>query len=149
MSDAEEAASDSKGSDENQLQIDAKSTNTSSSDQTQTTESSQNDEIPKVAKSKPKTDKGSKGEKVDVLLKATGDAPILKTKKWAVFRTKKISWVCEFIKKLMKLDRSDSLFFYVNQTFSPSPDTEVGVLFDCFGSDGKLVLHYCLTQAWG
>ncbi|XP_041362943.1 ubiquitin-like protein ATG12 isoform X2 [Gigantopelta aegis] len=132
MSDAEEAASDSKGSDENQLQIDAKSTNTSSSDQTQTTESSQNDEIPKVAKSKPKTDKGSKGEKVDVLLKATGDAPILKTKKWAVFRTKKISW-----------------FFYVNQTFSPSPDTEVGVLFDCFGSDGKLVLHYCLTQAWG
>uniref|UniRef100_A0A672LTB6 Ubiquitin-like protein ATG12 n=1 Tax=Sinocyclocheilus grahami TaxID=75366 RepID=A0A672LTB6_SINGR len=40
-------------------------------------------------------------------------------------------------------------FIYVNQSFAPSPDQEVGVLFECFGSDGKLVLHYCKSQAWG
>ncbi|XP_042627824.1 ubiquitin-like protein ATG12 [Cyprinus carpio] len=41
-----------------------------------------------------------------------------------------------------------SMFIYVNQSFAPSPDQEVGVLFECFGSDGKLVLHYCKSQAW-
>ncbi|XP_067671303.1 ubiquitin-like protein ATG12 [Haliotis asinina] len=87
--------------------------------------------------------------KIDVLLKPAGDAPIMKKKKWAVDRTKRISWVCEFIRKYIKLDISESLFLYVNQSFAPSPDTDVGVLFDCFGSDGKLVLHYCRTQAWG
>ncbi|XP_046577688.1 ubiquitin-like protein ATG12 [Haliotis rubra] len=87
--------------------------------------------------------------KIDVLLKPAGDAPIMKKKKWAVDRTKRVSWVCEFIRKYIKLDISESLFLYVNQSFAPSPDTDVGVLFDCFGSDGKLVLHYCRTQAWG
>jgi len=87
--------------------------------------------------------------KVDILLKATGDAPIMKKKKWQVDRTKRISWVSEFIKKYIKSDPSDSLFLYVNQAFAPSPDTDIGSVFDCFGSDGKLVLHYCRTQAWG
>uniref|UniRef100_A0A8C5UBA8 Ubiquitin-like protein ATG12 n=1 Tax=Malurus cyaneus samueli TaxID=2593467 RepID=A0A8C5UBA8_9PASS len=69
---------------------------------------------------------------VDVLLKAVGDTPIMRTKKWASFL------------KLMGLR-----FIYVNQSFAPSPDQEVGTLYECFGSDGKLVLHYCKTQAWG
>nr|KAF6439784.1 autophagy related 12 [Rousettus aegyptiacus] len=41
------------------------------------------------------------------------------------------------------------MFIYVNQSFAPSPDQEVGTLYECFGSDGKLVLHYCKSQAWG
>lgn len=40
-------------------------------------------------------------------------------------------------------------FFYVNQSFAPSLDQSVQNLFDCFGSDGKLILAYCRTQAWG
>ncbi|POI30598.1 hypothetical protein CIB84_005652 [Bambusicola thoracicus] len=65
---------------------------------------------------------------VDVLLKAVGDTPIMKTKKWAVERTRTIQGLCDFIKKFLKLMASEQL---------------------CFGSDGKLVLHYCKTQAWG
>lgn len=87
--------------------------------------------------------------KIDVLLKPAGDAPIMKKKKWAVERNKQISWICAFIKKYIRCDPTDSLFLYVNQSFSPSPDTEIGSVFDCFGSDGKLVLHYCKSQAWG
>lgn len=87
--------------------------------------------------------------KIDVLLKPAGDAPIMKKKKWAVERNKQISWVCAFIKKYIRCEPTDSLFLYVNQSFSPSPDTEIGSVFDCFGSDGKLVLHYCKSQAWG
>ena len=88
-------------------------------------------------------------QKVDILLKATGNAPIMKTKKWAVDKDKKIGWIIEFIKKYLKLEKSESLFLYVNQAFAPSPDQLVRNVYDCYGSDGKLVLHYCKSQAWG
>lgn len=73
----------------------------------------------------------------------------MKTKKWAVERTRTIQGLIDFIKKFLKLMASEQLFIYVNQSFAPSPDQEVGTLYECFGSDGKLVLHYCKSQAWG
>lgn len=73
----------------------------------------------------------------------------MKTKKWAVERTRTIQGLIDFIKKFLKLVASEQLFIYVNQSFAPSPDQEVGTLYECFGSDGKLVLHYCKSQAWG
>uniref|UniRef100_A0A9J8D8N5 Ubiquitin-like protein ATG12 n=1 Tax=Cyprinus carpio carpio TaxID=630221 RepID=A0A9J8D8N5_CYPCA len=76
-------------------------------------------------------------KKIDVLLKAVGDAG----------RT--VQSLAQFISRFLKLEASEQLFIYVNQSFAPSPDQEVGVLFECFGSDGKLVLHYCKSQAWG
>ncbi|KAM9250603.1 ubiquitin-like protein ATG12 [Cariama cristata] len=92
---------------------------------------------------------GDTKKKIDILLKAVGDTPIMKTKKWAVERTRTIQGLVDFIKKFLKLMASEQLFIYVNQSFAPSPDQEVGTLYECFGSDGKLVLHYCKTQAWG
>ncbi|XP_054903620.1 ubiquitin-like protein ATG12 [Poeciliopsis prolifica] len=88
-------------------------------------------------------------KKIDVLLKAVGDAPIMKTKKWTVDRGRTVQSLAQFISRFLKLDANEQLFIYVHQSFAPSPDQEVGVLFDCFGSDGKLVLHYCKSQAWG
>lgn len=88
-------------------------------------------------------------QKIDILLKATGNAPIMKTKKWSVDPEKKIGWIIEFIKRYLKLDASENLFLYVNQAFAPSPDQVVRNLYECFGTDGKLVLHYCKSQAWG
>ncbi|XP_030053602.1 ubiquitin-like protein ATG12 [Microcaecilia unicolor] len=88
-------------------------------------------------------------KKIDVLLKAVGDTPIMKTKKWTMERSRTIRGLMDFIKKFLKLDSAEQLFIYVNQSFAPSPDQEVGTLYECFGSDGKLVLHYCKSQAWG
>ncbi|KAG7237612.1 hypothetical protein INR49_032058 [Caranx melampygus] len=102
--------------------------------------------------SQPPSDDSTTNEekkKIDVLLKAVGDTPIMKTKKWAVDRGRTVQSLSQFISRFLKLDGSEQLFIYVNQSFAPSPDQEVGVLFDCFGSDGKLVLHYCKSQAWG
>lgn len=87
--------------------------------------------------------------KIDILLKATGNAPIMKKKKWAVDAEKPIGWIMEFVKKYLKLEADEKLFLYVNQTFAPSPDQLVKNLYECFGTDGKLVLHYCKSQAWG
>ncbi|XP_026293605.1 autophagy protein 12-like [Frankliniella occidentalis] len=91
----------------------------------------------------------AKTNKIDILLKATGNAPIMKTKKWALDKDKKIGWIIDFIKKYLKLEPSESLFLYVNQAFAPAPDQIVRNIYDCYGSDGKLVLHYCKSQAWG
>ncbi|CAF2521286.1 unnamed protein product [Rotaria sp. Silwood2] len=91
------------------------------------------------------------GSKVVFLLKAAGGAPILKKKKWALPRSKTIGHIVEFLKKYMQLDaqQQQQLFLYVNQAFAPALDTTIGAVNDCFSSEGTLVLHYSLTQAWG
>jgi len=88
-------------------------------------------------------------QKVDIFLKPTGNVPIMKQKKWSVEPDKKIWMIAEFIRKYLKLDPSEPLFIYVNQAFAPAPDQLIKNLYECFETDGKLVLHYCSTQAWG
>uniref|UniRef100_A0A1B6EZR5 Ubiquitin-like protein ATG12 n=1 Tax=Cuerna arida TaxID=1464854 RepID=A0A1B6EZR5_9HEMI len=102
-----------------------------------------NEKPPDSIDSKPKSDK------IDILLKATPNTPIMKKKKWSVDPDKKIGSVIDFIRKYLKLDPSEHLFLYVNQAFAPSPDQIVHNLYDCFATDGKLVLYYSLGQAWG
>lgn len=36
----------------------------------------------------------------------------------------------------------------MSQAFALSLDQEFGTFYECFSSDGKLVLHYCKSQAW-
>ncbi|CAH8459850.1 unnamed protein product [Heterobilharzia americana] len=88
-------------------------------------------------------------DKVVLLLKATGNAPVMKKMKWSVSRKQKIHWVVDFIRKYISCAPSESLFLYVNQCFAPAMDAEIGPLYDCFSVEGKLILHYCKTQAWG
>ena len=88
-------------------------------------------------------------EKVELTLQPAGDAPIMKRKKYMVTRDKQISWILTFIRQYLKLQPGDSLFLYVNQAFSPSPDQTVHTLAECFGKDNKLVLHYSKNQVWG
>ncbi|XP_031567514.1 ubiquitin-like protein ATG12 [Actinia tenebrosa] len=104
---------------------------------------------PNGTKTKADSSKNGEKQKVEVLLKAAGDAPIMKKKKWTVEGTKTIAYLIEFIKKYIRCEPSDSLFLYVGQAFAPSPDQVVSNLYECFGADGKLVLHYCKSQAWG
>lgn len=66
-----------------------------------------------------------------------------------VTRDKPIGGIGQFLKKNLSMEAEKSLFMYVKQTFSPTPDVEIGTLYDCFGSDGRLVLHYCMTEAYG
>ncbi|XP_076756808.1 autophagy-related 12 [Xylocopa sonorina] len=87
--------------------------------------------------------------KIDILLKATGNAPIMKQKKWSVSQDYCIGRISDFIRRYLKLDTNEKLFLYVNQTFAPAPDQVVKNLYDCYGADGKLILHYCKSQAWG
>jgi len=98
----------------------------------------------------PDTPRSSKKlDKINVILKPVGDAPILKQKLWAVDPDKQVSGIIQFIKKYLKITSEGGLFVFVNQAFAPSPDQLIRNLYECFGSDGKLVLHYSTTTAWG
>jgi len=91
----------------------------------------------------------TKIEKIEVRLQPTGDAPIMKKRKWAVKPQQTVGQINKFVRGYLKLDEKENLFMYVNQAFAPSPDQTVQNLYDCFGSDGNLVLHYSKNQAWG
>ncbi|XP_037050958.1 autophagy protein 12-like [Bradysia coprophila] len=94
-------------------------------------------------------EKQSTSTKIDILLNATGNVPIMKKRKWAVEGNKPIGSIISFIHKYLKMDAEEKLFLYVNQTFAPAPDQIIKNLYDCYGSNGKLVLYYCKSQAWG
>jgi len=89
--------------------------------------------------------------KITLLLKAVGDAPILKQKKWTVDGERTVAWLMVFLRKMLETDPSESLYIFVNQSFAPSPDHRLSTLQQCFASsaDDKLVLHYSKTNAWG
>jgi ubiquitin-like protein ATG12 len=90
-------------------------------------------------------------ENVVCLLKAAGGAPILKRQRWEFPRSKTFGHIAEFLKKHMQLDiqQQKQLFLYVNQAFAPALDTTIGAVNDCFYTEGALVIHYSLTEAWG
>ncbi|CAD5206813.1 unnamed protein product [Bursaphelenchus okinawaensis] len=88
--------------------------------------------------------------KVAILLKAVGNTPILKNKNWTLEGTNTVAWLICFIRRYLKLPASQSLFIFVNQAFSPSPDQTIANLQHCYAPSGqKLVLHYSTTNAWG
>uniref|UniRef100_A0A0K0DEQ8 Ubiquitin-like protein ATG12 n=1 Tax=Angiostrongylus cantonensis TaxID=6313 RepID=A0A0K0DEQ8_ANGCA len=93
-------------------------------------------------------------DKVTILLRAVGDAPILKQKKFSVDASRTVAWFSQVIKKLINLPDDQTLHVYISQTFAPSPDHSFGSLRDCYairgdGNDDHLVMHYSTTNAWG
>ena len=133
-------------------------------------EDSKEEVVKQSAKGEPDKKKpgagGGGGGKVEVRLQAAGDAPIMKQRNYNVSRAsasiaqcsiapfqvdkeKQISWIIAFVRKYLKFQPHESLYLYVNQAFSPSPDQTVGNLAECFAQDNKLVLYYSRGQAWG
>lgn len=49
---------------------------------------------------------------VDVLLKAVGDTPIMKTKKWSVEKGRTVQSLAQFISRFLKLEPSEQLVCY-------------------------------------
>ena len=88
-------------------------------------------------------------EKVTIMLQATGNAPILKKKKCAVQSTKTVAWVIQMLRKMIKMQDDESLFVYINQSFSPNLNRQIGNLYENFETNGKLILYYAKTPAWG
>lgn len=85
-------------------------------------------------------------DKVVVLFKQTGDAPIVKHSKVKIDREKQFKEVVQFLCNQLK---KDSVFVYLKNAFSPSLDEKVATLYDAYGANDMLVVNYSLTPAWG
>ncbi|KAG5248759.1 hypothetical protein OIU77_027658 [Salix suchowensis] len=92
------------------------------------------------------TDSLSSARKVIVQLKATADAPILKQNKFKIHGTDKFAKVIDFVCRQV---HRETVFVYINSAFSPNPDELVIDLFNNFGVDGKLLVNYACSVAWG
>lgn len=111
---------------------------------------------------------------VEILLKPTGSAPIINKNKWSLNAEKRVSYILYWLHSYFKLDAEEKIvsrfrmhvrfcvlifsifvfalpnqFVYVNQTFAPAPDQTIKNLYDCYGTNGKLILHYSKSPAWG
>ncbi|KXZ44362.1 hypothetical protein GPECTOR_69g455 [Gonium pectorale] len=85
-------------------------------------------------------------DKVVVIFRATGGAPILQQSKVKVSLDSKFSKLVLFLRKQLK---TDTVFVYLREAFIPCLDDEVSVLTQAYGVDGKLHVSYAMTPAWG
>ncbi|ODQ65667.1 autophagy protein 12, partial [Nadsonia fulvescens var. elongata DSM 6958] len=46
-------------------------------------------------------------------------------------------------------NRTETVFCYIANSFAPSPDSQVGNVFDSYQIDDELMVSYCLVQAFG
>jgi len=90
----------------------------------------------------------SENDKTTIVLKSVGDGPVLKKTQFQVSRSKTIKWVNEWLHKKVCSD-DERIFIYIHQSFAPTPDTTIGLLFDNYASNGKLFLHFSRNPAWG
>lgn len=82
-------------------------------------------------------------EKIDLLLKATGDAPIMIRKKWSVNADQTVGWVIQFIRQYLQLPAEDSLVSHCRLCslllpLCPVPVREPGLRSGSRSSDPKL-----------
>ncbi|CAK0781847.1 hypothetical protein CVIRNUC_005486 [Coccomyxa viridis] len=89
---------------------------------------------------------GDKAQQVIIWLRPTGDAPILKQQKFKISGSEKFSKIVDTLRKKANLDQ---VFVYLKESFCPSLDEEVAVLYEAYGSNGQLVVNYANTPAWG
>ncbi|EIE19375.1 autophagy protein [Coccomyxa subellipsoidea C-169] len=88
----------------------------------------------------------SKGNQVIVWLRATGDAPILKQQKVKISANEKFSKIVEVLRTKTK---SEQVFVYLKESFCPSLDEKISVLYEAYGSEGRLTVNYANAPAWG
>lgn len=86
---------------------------------------------------------------VIVVFKNGPNTPLIEQKKVQIPTTTTVGELIDILRKRLRLSPDESLFVYVMQSFCPSPLQDIGTLNECYGSNGKLILHYCKSEVWG
>ncbi|GFH54902.1 hypothetical protein CTEN210_11378 [Chaetoceros tenuissimus] len=87
--------------------------------------------------------------KVKIHLVAVGSAPILKKSKFLLNATSPFSTLQNRLRKMLQLTDKDTLYLYVQQSFTPCSEDWIGDLNDLYNIRGELQIHYSLQEAWG
>ncbi|KAF2098175.1 APG12-domain-containing protein [Rhizodiscina lignyota] len=93
--------------------------------------------------------KEGEGEKVTVRLVPLGAAKPLKQNRFKITASKRFDTVIRNLRRRVGVREAESIFCYINQTFSPAPDEGVGNLWKCFKTNDELVVHYAITPTYG
>uniref|UniRef100_A0A0K0F2U4 Ubiquitin-like protein ATG12 n=1 Tax=Strongyloides venezuelensis TaxID=75913 RepID=A0A0K0F2U4_STRVS len=89
-------------------------------------------------------------DRVIVTLMNTPGVPSLKTKNRAVDKTMTFGELTRKVHKILKLEKDQTLFLYVNNAFSPTLDTTIENVINCFApGENKLTVHYSINHAFG
>uniref|UniRef100_A0A7S0WSX6 Ubiquitin-like protein ATG12 n=1 Tax=Chlamydomonas leiostraca TaxID=1034604 RepID=A0A7S0WSX6_9CHLO len=92
----------------------------------------------------------SADDKVVVVFRAAGGAPILNQSKVKVSTDSRFSKLVLFLRKQLK---TETVFVYLKEAFSPCLDDDIALLAQVYGVDGKgsreLHVSYALQPAWG
>ena len=95
----------------------------------------------------PETKGLDRSEKVVVHLKPVASAPILKKTKFKVQGSETFATIINFVSGQVKT--KEGIFLYCNSSFSPSPDSVISDIYQCFKVGGELIVNYAITEAWG
>ncbi|KZV75714.1 autophagy protein 12 [Peniophora sp. CONT] len=87
--------------------------------------------------------------KVVVLFKAVGNAPVMLRNDFNISASNPFQAIVVFLRKHIGWRVQDPLFTYINQSFAPAPDDNVGNLYRAFSTNGRLIVNYSTLAAWG
>ncbi|KAI5778418.1 ubiquitin-like autophagy protein Apg12-domain-containing protein [Geopyxis carbonaria] len=87
--------------------------------------------------------------KVGVRFKAMMAAPALAKDVYKIKSSQRFESVVAFLRKALGLGDADGIYAYVNWSFAPALDENVGNLWNCFKTDDVLLVTYSLQSAFG
>ncbi|KAH8154101.1 uncharacterized protein LAJ45_01868 [Morchella importuna] len=90
-----------------------------------------------------------KPTKVSIRFKAIGSVPILNKDVYKIKTNQRFENVVKFLRDNLGIPASESIFTYINATFAPALDENVGNLYNSFKVDDQLIVSYCRTAAFG
>ncbi|KAK9448477.1 ubiquitin-like autophagy protein Apg12-domain-containing protein [Limtongia smithiae] len=85
--------------------------------------------------------------KVGIKFRPIGSAPKMSRPMAKISASQPFGAVVRFLRRQLRVQ--DDLFVYVNSSFAPALDEEVGYLHSCYSVDGYLQVSYCTTAAFG
>ncbi|PQE19608.1 hypothetical protein CJF32_00008917 [Rutstroemia sp. NJR-2017a WRK4] len=88
--------------------------------------------------------------KITVRFQPIGSAPLLRQQISRISAEQRFETVVTYLRRVLKLEKTASVFLYVNSCFAPALDEVVGNLHRCFkDSKDQLIVSYSMTPAFG
>ncbi|KAA8913315.1 ubiquitin-like autophagy protein Apg12-domain-containing protein [Sphaerosporella brunnea] len=87
--------------------------------------------------------------KVTLKFKAMGSAPVLNKDSYKIKTSQRFENVVVFLRNQLDLGPDVSLYLYVNFSFMPALDENVGNLWASFKTGEELIINYSLQSAFG
>ncbi|KAG0130883.1 ubiquitin-like autophagy protein Apg12-domain-containing protein [Tuber indicum] len=87
--------------------------------------------------------------KINIRFKPIGSAPALDKAVYKIKTSQRFENVVKFLRDSLGLRNSEGIFLYVNSTFAPGGDENVGNLWNCFRVDDQLIVSYAMNAAFG